>query len=334
MCEILGVDAAVVASEGSLPKSPLHDGNDMGMVTCESCGKQIREEDRADGCEDLDVIICKECSKEMSKMVEGVQKSVKREMSSPYAALGGPVGVIVFVLMIFIGIPLFKTCTSELRYKVRRSRERPMNTSVEPSSLNGESSNTQGNGVLAERQEKSSVGSLPEDGIYSAPQGTGGSYKDPINGYFEVQPPAGFRIRERRDKSKFTITSGSPHVGEVVPQSFIQFIFPKEKAFIAVITRKTFVTIEQDFEFLLKGFPRRFPGIKINRSRFVTIDGVKGIEVFASWRGQKLFIVKYKKHGLDHSITINCDIADFPKFQDEFLAFLRSYHSIGHQGRN
>jgi hypothetical protein len=31
---------------------------------------------------------------------------------------------------------------------------------------------------------------------------------------------------------------------------------------------------------------------------------------------------------LDHTITINCDEADFPKFEGEFVAFLRSYRSL------
>jgi len=305
VCEILGVDDAVVPSERSLPKSPLHEGNDMGTVTCGKCGKQIREEDKADGCEDLDVIICKECDEEISNMVA----SVKRKVNSPFYSLGGPIGVIFIVLMLFIGIPMFKAWLHDVSNKSRRATEEEQTSLIDEKDLNA-------------------IDYLPQDGVYSARQGKGGSYQDPINGYFEVQPPAGFKIKERRDKGEYTITDGSSHVGEVVPRSFIQFIFPKEKAFIAVNARKTFVTIERDFEFLLKGFPRRFPGIKIHRSRFVTIDGVKGMEVFASWHREQMLIVKYKKYGLDHAITINCDVADFPKFQESFLSFLRSYRSL------
>jgi hypothetical protein len=181
--------------------------------------------------------------------------------------------------------------------------------------------------MLTEQQGKLSVGSLPEDGIYSNPQGSGGNYKDPINGFFVVQAPAGFEIKERLDKTKFVINEGSSHIGETVPSSFIQFIYAN-KTFVAVTARKTFTTIEHDFDTVLDELPKKFSGIKIHRHRFVTIDGVKGGEVFASLRGQKLLMVKYKKYGLDHAITINCDDADFPKFEDKFVAFLRSYRSL------
>jgi hypothetical protein len=181
-------------------------------------------------------------------------------------------------------------------------------------------------GNPAGNQPKTSAG-LPADGVYSKDAGRGGSYKDPINGFFVVQAPAGFEIKERFDKTKFVINEGSSHIGETVPASFIQFVYAN-KTFIAVTARKTFTTIEHDFDAVLDGLPKKFPGIKIDSTRFITIDGVKGGEILASLSGQKLLMVKYKKYGLDHSININCDEADFPKFEDKFVAFLRSYRSL------
>lgn len=305
--------------ESNLPRSPVHDLDDMDIMTRESIQKRISRKYKALSHEDS--IICKEREKKSNQVVKAAEKRAYRP------SFGGPVSAIVFFIMIVVGIPLFRTCTSELKYKLRRPRERPTSTSVEPSSETGKSGNIRGSGVLAERQEKSSVGLLPEDGIYSDPQGSGGSYEDPINGFFVVQAPSGFKIKKRLDKTKFLIKEGSSHVGEIVPQSFIQFIYAN-KVFVAVTARKTFTTIEHDFDVVLEGLPKRFSGIKIERHRFVTIDGVKGGEALASWRGQKLLMVKYKKHGLDHSITINCDVAGFPKFEDEFVAFLRSYRSL------
>lgn len=168
---------------------------------------------------------------------------------------------------------------------------------------------------------------LPEDGVYSLTEGKGGPYKDRINGYFEVQVPAGFRIRERRDKSEFTITDGSSHVGEVVPASFIQFI-SGEKAYIAVTARKTFTMIEHDFESVLNELPTKFTGIRVHRSRFVTIDGAKGGEVLASWRGQTMLMVKYKKYGLDHGISMNCSTTEAARLFPVFVAFLQSYRGL------
>jgi len=210
--------------------------------------------------------------------------------------------------MLFIGIPMFRAWLHDVSNRSRRAADEKQRSLIDEDDLNA-------------------IDYLPQDGVYSASQGKGGSYKDPINGFFVVQAPAGFEIKKRLDKTKFVINEGSSHVGETVPQSFIQFIYAN-KIFIAVIARKTFTTIEHDFDAALDGLPKKFSGIKIHRDRFVTIDGVKGGEVLASWRGQKLLIVKYKKYGLDHAITVNCDEGDFPKFEDKFVAFLRSYRSL------
>ena len=72
----------------------------------------------------------------------------------------------------------------------------------------------------------------------------------------------------------------------------------------------------------------RSAGAEIRTERFVTIDGTKGAEVCAVAGGYRLLLVKYKKHGLDHAITMSCSPADFPKHQKEFTDFLRSYRSL------
>jgi len=176
--------------------------------------------------------------------------------------------------------------------------------------------------------DPSKVDVLPTDGVYSESSGSGGNYRDPMNDYFEVQQPAEFSgVRVRRDKSKVTIMAGSDHVGEVVPASFITF-YKSPKNAITVIARKTFTRIEDDFEQVLEDFLNKLPGAKIHRSRFIIIDGVKGAEIYATFRGHKILSIKYKKYGLDHTISIACSIGDFQEYQYTFVNFLRSYRGL------
>jgi TPR repeat protein len=161
---------------------------------------------------------------------------------------------------------------------------------------------------------------LPTDGVYSKDAGSGGSYKDSIHGFFEVEPPKGFKIVENRDKTTSILDDGT-----VVPCSRINF--QSDSARIAVVARKTFKgTIEEDLKVVIHNY--RSAGAEIITERFITIDGTKGAEVGSIAGGYRLLLVKYKKHGLDHAITMSCSPADFPKHQKEFTDFLRSYHSL------
>jgi predicted Zn finger-like uncharacterized protein len=525
---------------------------DNKVEVCSNCGKEIGRLQQA--CVFGDKIVCAECDKKLRGVVEenlnkATEAAKKRAYSPSYSAFGGPVGKIIFVLMIFIGIPLFRTCTSELRYKPSRPREQPMNTTTsqqkrgkmfpavtreqpmntttsqpslhkaaeqgntalvktllqkganvnEPDSLgwsplhfaaykgykqtaevllnngaivNAKANNDvrplhlaaeQGQTVLAElllgkgadvnarqvqgwtplglaaqnghletvkllldkgadgnsksksgltplhaavskgrrevvelllskgaevnsksnngrtplhtaayqnqqkiaelllaagadpkvkdiegktpvdfatgfgnvtmakllaktteshpagNQPKTSA-DLPTDGVYSKDAGSGGSYKDSIHGFFEVEPPKGFKIVEDRNKTTTTLDDGTL-------VSCSRIAFQSDNARIAVVTRKTFKgTIEEDLKVVLYNY--RSAGAKIATERFVTIDGSKGAEVGAVAGGYRLLLVKYKKHGLDHAITMSCSPADFPKHQKEFTDFLRSYRSL------
>jgi len=161
---------------------------------------------------------------------------------------------------------------------------------------------------------------LPTDGVYSRDTGSGGSYKDSIHGFFEVEPPKGFKIVEDRNRTTTTLDDGTS-----VPCSRITFQSDNSK--IAVITRKSFRgTIEEDIKVVLHNY--RSSGAMIGTERFVTIDGTKGAEIGAVAAGYRLLLVKYKKHGLDHAITMSCSPSDFTKHQKEFTDFLRSYRSL------
>jgi ankyrin repeat protein len=503
---------------------------DNKVEVCSNCGKEIGALEQA--CVISGKIVCAECDKELRRVVEknlnkATESSKKKDYIPSSSAFGGPVGTIIFVLMIFIGIPLFRTCTSELRYKPSRPREQPMNTTTsqpslhkaaeqddtelvksllqkganvnEPDSLgwsplhfaaykgnkqtaevllnngaivNAKANNDvsplhlaaeQGRTALAElllgkgadvnarqvqgwtplglaaqnghletvkllldkgadvnsksksgltplhtavskgfrevielllskgaevnsksnngrtplhtaayqnQQEAAKLllsagadpsvkdiegktpidfatkfgnvtmakllaktteshpvgeqpktsGDLPTDGVYSKDIGSGGRYKDTIHGFFEVEPPKGFKIVEDRNRTTTTLDDGTS-----VPCSRITF--QSDNAKIAVITRKFFRgTIEEDLKVVVYNY--RSAGAEIRTERFVMIDGTKGAEVGAIAGGYRLLLVKYKKHGMDHAITMSCSPADFPKHQKEFTDFLRSYRSL------
>jgi hypothetical protein len=171
----------------------------------------------------------------------------------------------------------------------------------------------------------SAVALLPQDGIYSQPTGTGGNYRDPMNRYFEVQPPAGWQIVEKRDKGTFTFGPESTQPGRVSPRSWV--VFRKDGAEIGVIARESFSSIEQDFDVVVKGYRER-AGATVGRSRFVTIDGAKGGELVGSIQGMRVLLVKYKKNGLDHAITMSYSYSEVAKVFPVFDQFLRSYRSL------
>ncbi|OHB72478.1 MAG: hypothetical protein A2V70_14410 [Planctomycetes bacterium RBG_13_63_9] len=169
---------------------------------------------------------------------------------------------------------------------------------------------------------------LPADGIYSAAEGSGGSYRDPIHGFFELQPPAGFQIVEKRDKSRLAITQG-PGAGTTVPRSWI--VLRAENTDIGVIARTTFSPFEDDFQVVLNGLREKLGSAAIDRHRFITIDGVKGGEILATAQNMRILAIKYKKGGLDHAITITCPAAEFPKRAETFVGLLRSYRGLDAQ---
>ena len=236
---------------------------------------------------------------------------VKEDASPSKSAFGGLVGTIGFILMIVIVIPFIK---SQLGH----------NTPISPEHLeklkkmSRESSRR--NEVPVGRRQENLSQSLPADGIYSNPQGSGGSYKDPIHGFFEVEPPKRFKAKERRDKTTTRLDNGT-----YVPCSRVNFKSGDTQ--IGVVTRKSpRGTIDTDIEVVLRNYKR--VGAIVKKKRPIQIDGVKGYEVLSRIKDLQLLLVKYKKHGLDHAITISCSPADFSKLQNEFTDFLRSYRSI------
>ena len=165
------------------------------------------------------------------------------------------------------------------------------------------------------------IENLPDDGVYSATEGGGGSYKDRIHGFFSVEPPPGFKIKERLDKTTIPFEGGFP----LLPRSWVDF--KRGGATIGAIARKTYEQdVEKDFDFVKNELKGR--GAKVLLDRYVTIDGVKGGEYIVEVSGSQFHGIKYIKHGLDHSLSLGGSPRDYRRYQKDFLDFVRSYRSI------
>jgi len=180
-------------------------------------------------------------------------------------------------------------------------------------------------GCKEDQSDSSTLDNLPADGVYSTPEGSGGSYTDPIHGFFLVAPPSGFKIKERLDKTTIPVKEGFPHAGEELPRSWVDF--KSGGATIGAIARKTYQQdIEVDFNFVKNELKGR--GAKIILDRYITIDGVKGGEYIVEVSGLRFHCIKYIKHDLDHSLSLGGSPRDYRRYQKNFLDFVHSYRSI------
>lgn len=161
----------------------------------------------------------------------------------------------------------------------------------------------------------------PENMVYSTSKGHGVIYIDPMNGYFEFQQPERYKITVRKDKSTFHISEGS-HSGTTVANSYI--MLESGSAQIIIIARRTYQSFDEAVQSLKRGLWKK---ISIERERLVTIDGEQALEVIGSAGGTKVFGIKYKKHGLDHSLMLTCPRDSFQTCSKDFIDILRTYKS-------
>jgi hypothetical protein len=175
---------------------------------------------------------------------------------------------------------------------------------------------------------ESALDLLPEDSTYSAPAGSGGSYKDPIHQFFQVQDPRTWNVSVRLDKAELSLAPDGPGEGRVVRRSWIQF--RHGDAEIGAIAREALSDLEEDAESLPQ--ESREEGAKIRSERSVTIDGVEGREVLLSIRDVWHLILEYEKGGLDHSLSLSCPSGEFLTHVEDFVAFARSYRSLQLEG--
>ena len=167
---------------------------------------------------------------------------------------------------------------------------------------------------------------LPFRGIYSLHPGTGGGYVDPVHGFFEFQSPLESQVNANLENRTYALPPGSPHCGKVVPCSRVH-IQLDGGAGISIRARKTFYDTV-DLNEMLAIIRTKFQNASIWHERIITIDGTLGREVMATISSQLIHVVKYKKHGLDHTIVFVCPWAEYSEPQETFVVFLGSYRSV------
>lgn len=262
-----------------------------GIAVCIQCNKELRSSQHRQG----------EGVKETSRPVWSQQSHISvASQRNPLGWLGTTIGALIFFIVV---IPLMRVTCNQI---TRPGRIKKASKKVMTEILAG----------------------LPIDGAYSADAGTGGEYRDPIHGFFEVQPPLEAQISSNRENTTMKLPPGSPNSGKTVRCSRVKFEF-HGNAVILVNARETFHPTF-DLEELVRGIGPKLDKGSLHKRR-ITIDGVDGVEVAGTASYNILHIVKYKKYGLDHTVTLECDWANRSGPTREFVRFLCSYRSLNQQ---
>lgn len=181
---------------------------------------------------------------------------------------------------------------------------------------------------------------LPAFGNYqSFPKGIANdmdpNYVDPVHGFFIVSIPSGWKPIPKLDNTTARIESG-PKEGTIVPASRITFDLDKS-ASVSVLVRETFqneLEKEEMISMLQKARDKFNESVGRStmpyRYRWSDINGVKAFEGMIFVDNGKGFghFVKFKKDGLDHTITFVCDKRGYANNQKEFITFLKTYKSV------
>ncbi|MCX5635471.1 MAG: hypothetical protein NTW55_06525 [Planctomycetota bacterium] len=199
------------------------------------------------------------------------EHSVKK--ASPiYNTFGGPIGIVIFIFMIFIGGPLIRlSCSRDYRGP-------------------------------SQKQVKSVVNSLPSDGIYSNPEGSGGSYHQPIDNSFDVEIPSEYKFI-----STYLVEPGI---------RWVDFGSGSMSIRCGVFSQGNYEPFTID------------PNENSNE-RSVIIDGVRGKEKVC-WSGRKMqfVVITYVKYGRQYTIDGSFPKGTFPKYAKDFLNFVRSHRAL------
>jgi len=188
--------------------------------------------------------------------------------------LGGPIGKLFFALMIFVGIPVTRWGYLKLA-----------------------------NRAPSERQVNSVLDNLPEKGIYSSPEGSGGNFREPKDKAFEVEIPENYNL-----VSNYLF-------GDSKRIRWVEFECGRRQIRCGVIPppyeSETIGTSNSQY-----------------RARRVTIDGVEGIEEAFSMRKDQYVKVAYEKYGYKYIVTVRFPKGKFPKYANEFLNIFRSFRAL------
>ena len=251
------------------------------LETCSNCGRSLPRATQAYVLEGR--ILCEECDRELRKRTDGsttcedtvaIQRNNVQSTKRSNYPIGGPIGKIIFALMIVIGIPIGRWYWSRL-VEDRGPSEKQVNSVVE---------------------------NLPTNGVYSDPEGSGGSYRETEDNSFEAEIPQGYEF-----------------VSNDLRKPGIRLVEFKcgRREIRCIISAPPHEQIKKMGSNNLR-----------YRVRMVTIDGVEGVEEVLTLRKEQLVRLEYEKYGYLHSVNVSFPLGKFPKYANELLTFLRSYRAL------
>ena len=153
------------------------------------------------------------------------------------------------------------------------------------------------------------------------------AFRDPVHGFFEVSLPSDCKMAKKGTDTTMKLTGPSPEAGKVVRCSRVSFGLGKGT--IAVRARETFHGVVDDalMDEIMRRLESRVPSASVKDKRFMTCDEAKAAQLVATFQQFTNHTVRYKKHGLDHTINFTCPTSDYGLLRDPFLAFVGSYRS-------
>jgi hypothetical protein len=166
---------------------------------------------------------------------------------------------------------------------------------------------------------------VPVEMDYSIGAGTGGDYRDPIHKFFEFQTPSGASVDANYEERTMKLPSDSPYSGEEVLCTRVHIQLDRDTD-VSIRARESYLSTVDAKE--LKSSINKFGKGTFGDTRWITIDGVVGVEVIGKVSKKLVHVVKYKKYGLDHTIVFTCLWKKFSEPQKKFIKFLHSYRGL------
>lgn len=177
------------------------------------------------------------------------------------------------------------------------------------------------------RDEKAVEALLAMESPYASPEVPAGNEIDPIHGFFAFASPPGFEMEVMRGEPTLFVQEGERCSG-LVSRSWIQFT--DGDARIAVNARNTYCA-DRDFQTDVEAMIERMRGgSDVQNVRDLPLRGVSAGEVLAvaPLPKRRIHTVRFREHGIDHSIRLSCPAGTYHRYQRTFLDFLGGYRSI------
>ena len=150
---------------------------------------------------------------------------------------------------------------------------------------------------------------------------------DPVHGFFRVTLPPECKLAKRDSATTATVTEGELGASRAVRCSRLSFSIGQGT--IAVSARETFheMTADELMYDVVQAIILQTPSASVKDKQVRTVDGVTAVEVLVDVQRSTGHKVRFKKDGLDHTISFTCPAPSYDALRGEFLAFVGGYQS-------